>query len=180
MDRNRDKAGRRFLAPGREKGFTLTEVVTAIFIFMVGIVGVISLFAAAAVLSKGARDKALSALVIQEVISRIDLDLKRGGYRDANGALTAIEDGTIPGHERYKYRAEFVEDGLSSQSMVVAQIHLTWMEKGKERGESFDYVFRPGPEISDTIELFNSDRYDPGKPNPQSGNDDPESDGGGD
>ena len=42
----------------RMRGFTLMEVIMAVFIFLTGIVGVISLFAAATVLHHSARDKA--------------------------------------------------------------------------------------------------------------------------
>ena len=96
----------------KEEGFTLMEVVTAIFIFLVGIVGVISLFATAAVLHKGARDKTMAALAIQQVLTEIDLKLKSGEFRDEKGDLKPVVDGRVYGYERYRYQVKFKEEDV--------------------------------------------------------------------
>lgn len=152
MSMSRRRIGR------RAGGFTLAEVLVAVMVFLIGIVGIISLFAAAAVLHKGARDKTLSALAIQEVITQIRLDLESGAQRDENGNLKDVSEGRVPGYDRYRYEAEFFETGMPDQSMVLARIVLTWREKGRVRGEEFDYVFRPGPAFSRTVAQFNESR----------------------
>ena len=132
-------------------GFTLMEVVTAVFIFLVGIVGVISLFAAAGMLHKSAHSKTMVSLAVHQVITEIDLKLKTGGLREENGELKPVYEGAVPGQDRFTFRVVFEEEDLPGQSMILARVQLTWREKGKERGEAFDYVFRPGPDLGDAI-----------------------------
>ncbi|MFH1998866.1 MAG: prepilin-type N-terminal cleavage/methylation domain-containing protein, partial [Planctomycetota bacterium] len=89
----------------RRSGFTLLEVVAAVFIFLMGVVGVISLFASATVFHKDACDKTLCALLIEQVVDEIDGNLKSGALRDPNGRLRPVKDGTIRGYDRYGYDA---------------------------------------------------------------------------
>ena len=139
-------------------GFTLMEVVTAVFIFLLGIVGVISLFTAAAVFHKGASDRTRVSLALQQVICEIDDRLKRGAYRDAGGELTSCREVGIPGYERMGYEAEFEETGRTGESMVIARVSVTWLERGKTKRETFDHVFRPGPALYDAIADFKADQ----------------------
>lgn len=141
-----------------EKGFTLMEVVTAVFIFLLGIVGVISLFAAAAVFHKGASDKTRVSLALQQVISEIDLHLRRGGSRDGNDELMPVSEGRIPGFKDLGYEAYFEETGLPGDSMVLSRIAITWMERGKVKRETFDYVFRPGAVFSESIDRMEAEQ----------------------
>jgi hypothetical protein len=142
--------------PGAD-GFTLMEVVTAVFIFLVGIVGVISLFAAAGMLHKSAHSKTMVSLAVQQVITEIDLKLKTGELRGDDGELAPVLEGAVSGQERFTYRVVFEEEELPGRSMILARVQLTWREKGKERGEAFDYVFRPGPDLGDTISALRND-----------------------
>lgn len=139
-------------------GFTLMEVVTAVFIFLLGIVGVISLFAAAAVFHKGASDKTRVSLALRHVISEVDERLKAGGDRNAADELMPVREENIPGFENMGYEAEFEETGRAGESMVIARISLTWLERGRMKRETFDHVFRPGLSVSDTILSFKSDQ----------------------
>jgi hypothetical protein len=139
---------------GKRDGFTLMEVITAVFVFLIGIVGVISLFAAAGVFHKGARNKALVSLAVEQVIADIDLQLKNDALRNEKEELKPIKDARVTGFDRFRYDATFTEDGLARYSMVTAEVTLTWREKGKKRGETFDYVFRPGPPMEVTVEAF--------------------------
>jgi len=142
----------------KENGFTLMEVITAVFVFLVGIVGVISLFAAAAVFHKGARDKTIVSLAVQQVISDIELDLKLNPLRDSKGDLKRMEDRPVQGFDQFVYDVEFKEHGISGPSLVTAHVKLAWMEKGKKRGEDFDYVFRPGPRVGAVVDEFLKDK----------------------
>jgi type II secretory pathway component PulJ len=135
----------------RLQGFTLLEVISAVFVFLMGVVGVISLFAAGTALHKGAQDKTLSALVIEQVISQIDTRLSRGDFRGPEGNLQPKVQGFIAGHERYGYEAELREEGSPGRSMVVARVRITWQDKGVMHGEAFDYLFRPGPSFQASV-----------------------------
>lgn len=136
---------------GAARGFTLLEVVTAVFVFLLGVVGVISLFAAATVLHKSARDKTLSSLMIEQVVSEIDAGLKTGAFRTLDGNLMPKAQGSLSGDERYGYEVEFREEDLPGRSMVVARIRVTWRDKGLLQGEEFDYLFRPGPGFRSSV-----------------------------
>jgi Tfp pilus assembly protein PilV len=138
----------------KPRGFTLLEVVTAVFVFLVGIVGVLSLFASATMLHKGARDKTMAALVIQEILSDIDLRLKSGELRGPQGKLLPVMEEEVRGFERYRYKADFIEEADTGGGLVFARIELTWREKGQVRGESFVHFFRPGPEIGASVAAF--------------------------
>ena len=130
------------------------EVTAAVFIFLVGVLGVISLFAAAALLQKSARDKTMVALAVQEVIVEIDYKLKTGSLWDAKGDLISEVEGPLPGRDRYRYRAQLTETVLFEQPVILAHIVLTWRAKGKEQGEAFDYVFQSGPAFSSIVASF--------------------------
>lgn len=139
------------IGPKPEQGFTLLEVVTAVFVFLVGVVGVISLFAAATAFHKGARDKTLSALVIGEVLCEIQDRLARGDFQDQTGLLKSKVEGAIRGSERYGYQVEFVERDVHDNSLIQAKIRVTWQDKGVLHGEAFDYLFRSGQDYNDTV-----------------------------
>ena len=138
----------------KEKGFTLVEIAGAVVIFLTGIVGVISLFAAATMFHKGAIDKTNTVLAIQQVVSELKLRLETGDLRLGSGEIAPKAEGLIFGQDRYRYRAELQELGVPGQSMVQARIHVTWKDRGKERSESFDYVFRPGLDPEGSVEAF--------------------------
>ena len=114
-----------------EGGFTLMEVVTAVFIFLLGIVGVIALFAAAGMLHRSARDKTHVALAVEQVIAEIELKLESGMLDDHNGALKKEVEGDVLGYDRFRYRIYF--DGeIPGRSMIPARLLLVWKEKGKQ------------------------------------------------
>jgi hypothetical protein len=138
----------------KEKGFTLVEIAGAVLIFLTGIVGVISLFAAATMFHKGASDKTNTVLAIQQVVSKLELRLAAGDLRLGSGELSPQAEGVIYGQDRYRYRAELEELGVPGQSMVQATIHVTWKDRGKERSESFHYIFRPGLDAYGSVEAF--------------------------
>lgn len=133
---------------GQRRGFTLLEVVTAVFVFLVGVVGAISLYAAASSFHEGARDKTLTALLIDQVVAEIEERLHAGEFEDAGGALQTRIEGAISGSTRYGYRATFTSLERQGLPLIQARVEVTWKDKGAVRGQAFDYLFRPGPEWS--------------------------------
>lgn len=130
-----------------EAGFTLLEVITAIFIFFCGIVGVLSLFTTALVLHKTSQDRTVSTMAVERIIADVGAMIDAGTLRSAEtGRLKPLSGIPLPGHPDYTYAVDFVEDeeGEATESMVLARIRISWRRRGKEMGESFDYVFRPG------------------------------------
>ena len=123
-------------------GFTLLEVVTAVFIFLLGIVGVISLFTAGTMLHRGARNKARVALAVPWVMQRIEEKIDAAA-REGKAVPEELDE-AIPGFEPFRYRAELA--GLQEEGGAVqARVRILWKEKGRERGVEFDWIFRPGP-----------------------------------
>jgi Tfp pilus assembly protein PilE len=147
-----------------KEGFTLIEVVSAVFIFLLGIVGVLSLFASATMLHKGARDKTMAALVIQEVLTDIEGKLQSGELSKGDGTLFPLVEEEVLGHERYRYEARFEPIGEAEGGMVLAHIALTWKEKGKVRGETFEYIFRSGPAFHASVASFMAEAESAEKP----------------
>lgn len=141
---------------GRAPGFTLLEVVTAVFIFLLGIVGVISLFTAGTMLHRGARNKARVALAVPWVIQRIEQRLDEAA-RDGAGLPDMLEE-VVPGFAPFRYRAVLGRTGTDGEGgAILAEVRILWKEKGRERGEEFDWIFRPGPSEVETVSAFRSE-----------------------
>ncbi len=133
------------LRAGAEGGFTLLEVITAIFIFFCGIVGILSLFTTALVLHKTSHDRTVSTIALERVVSDIGCLIEDGAIQDSEtGEYLPLKRTPLPGYPGYFYSADFqVDEGLEN-GLVQAHIHITWMSRGREMGEYFPYFFRPG------------------------------------
>ena len=130
------------------------EVIAAVFVFLLGIVGILSLFAAAAVLNKSAKMRTDISLVNERVIAEIDQYLKEDPKRDGKGDLLPMDDRPVPNRPRFTYRAKFTEESGTGRRLVTAVMAINWKDKGKERAERFDHVFRPGPSMRSVVERF--------------------------
>jgi len=64
----------------RRRGVTLIEVVIAIFVLSVGILGVMALFPTGYSLSQGAIDRSIGALAARDALARIMIECKRGTF----------------------------------------------------------------------------------------------------
>ncbi len=135
-----------------EGGFTLLEVITAIFIFFCGIVGILSLFTTALVLHKTSHDRTVSTMALERVVSEIGVLIEDGVLTDSDtGEYKPLTKTPLPGYPGYFYSADFesysadfeVDDEMEN-GPVQAHIHITWMSRGREMGEYFPYFFRPG------------------------------------
>jgi len=125
-----------------EAGFTLLEVITAIFIFFCGIVGILSLFTTALMLHKTSLDRTVSALALEQVVAEVSSLLDNGVIKqETAGGYASLAPRPLEGYNGYFYSAEFEEgDG----GYLLAHIRITWKARGVEMGQTFDTVFRSG------------------------------------
>ena len=116
------------------KGFTLLEVVIALAIFAIGMVGVLSLFPVSFGISKRTTDLTEATIYAQQKIE----GLKRQGYDRIMGGYTGIAGGTFPlpddsdSRFKYVYVVSQVSTGLKKISLTVR-----WDEGGKTYDEDF-------------------------------------------
>ncbi len=130
-----------------EAGFTLLEVITAIFIFFCGIVGILSLFTTALVLHKSSQDRTVTAMAMEQVVSVIGTLLdERATGGDERMSLPVLKEVPIEGRPGYSFSVEFEEDPETSagDGVILARIRICWRARGREMGESFEYTYRPG------------------------------------
>jgi type II secretory pathway component PulJ len=130
-------------ADGSEAGFTLLEVITAIFIFFCGIVGILSLFTTALMLHKTSLDRTVSALTLEQAVAEVGMLLDEGVLLDrATGEVRPLESRPLKGYPGYFFSAEF--EGDEDGGGLMARIRISWKARGIEMSESFDYAFRSG------------------------------------
>lgn len=128
-----------------EGGFTLLEVITAIFIFFCGIVGILSLFTTALVLHKTSHDQTVSTMALERIVSEIGVLIEDGALTDSDtGEYKPLEKTPLSGYSGYFYSADFEVADDVENGLVQAHIRITWMSRGREMGEYFFYYFRPG------------------------------------
>ncbi len=127
-----------------QAGFTLMEVITAIFIFFCGIMGVLSLFTTAVALHKTAKDRTVTALVLEQVVGEIRSQVEDGLLlQDEDGRFEPVEGQPLAGHPGYTYSASFEETGdEEGEGAVLARISIGWKSRGRDVKENFVSVFR--------------------------------------
>ena len=129
-------------ACGSEAGFTLLEVITAIFIFFCGIVGILSLFTTALMLHKTSLDRTVSTLTLEQAVAEVGTLLDEGALLDrSTGEVKPLESRPLAGYPGYFFSADFEED---EDGVMMARIRISWKARGIEMGETFDYAFRSG------------------------------------
>jgi|GEM_PF-2414009 len=128
-----------------ERGFTLLEVITALFIFLCGVVGIISLFTTALVLHKTSHDRTVTAFALEQAVSKVARMLDDGGLRDpSTGLLKALDKVPLDGHPGFFFSATFQESAEEGTDTILASIDISWRARGREMKETFAFCFRPG------------------------------------
>lgn len=128
-------------ADRRRSGFTLLEVMAAMVIFLVGIVGVLALFASGLAIHRTATQRAVVAAASEDVRARIEALL---ADLPANVDLPKVERVPVEGHVGYYYSAVLTPDpDRGIEGGVLAQVRVFTLEAGAERGEAFTVFTRP-------------------------------------
>ncbi len=126
----------------REDGFTLMEVLAALTVFLVGIVGVVSLFTSGTILHQSSQKLAVTTDIIEQLFLQIENELP-AHYSASGSEQNSVEQGLrpVPGREGYSfaYSITQADDALSYRVEVV----IVWKEGGQERTHAAHAVF-PG------------------------------------
>lgn len=144
---------------GDQAGFTLMEVITAIFIFFCGIMGVLSLFTTAVALHKTAKDRTVTSLAMEQVKSEVGTLLENEMVpRDEDGRFDSLAGRAVAGHPGYTYSVSFEEtDDEGEDGAVLARISIVWKSRGQDVKETFETVFRAGKGMRQAVLKLRSD-----------------------
>ena len=135
----------------RAAGFTLIEVMAALTIFMVGIVGVLALLASGLALHRDAMRKATVAIASDDVRGRVEAWLATAGQSDS-AELPKIEGLPVEGYNGYFYSADLAVDPQQGpKGGVVAKVFVYGRDLGKQRGSEFLLFVRPGEQSGPAI-----------------------------
>jgi prepilin-type N-terminal cleavage/methylation domain-containing protein len=133
----------------RTRGFTLFEIIAAMAIFLVGIVGILSLLTAAAAMQKEAVDLSTAGMIADELVASVRAELSRGAERDpSTGRVKPWPERPVPGHDGYFYDVRFAEDPVSEDTPLKVEVRVFWKSAQKKRGTSFASFVVPKPEFS--------------------------------
>ena len=126
-----------------EAGFTLVEVLIAMMIMVVGMIGVFALFAASLELQKEATERMDVALNLSAVMSQVQADLAERVEAKGKGATSLSgQKFPVPGNDSYSYRVtlEPIPDDLSGRGFF-CRVEIIARYRGEER--VYDMGYRP-------------------------------------
>lgn len=129
--------------PARHRGFTLLEVMAALTIFMVGVVGVLALFATGLALHQDATERTIVGLASDEVRGEVLASLE--GLIDGQSTLPVFRDVAVKGRRGYYFDADLMidpDEGL--EGGVMAKVFVYTLDAGQKRGEKFTLFVSPG------------------------------------
>ena len=116
-------------------GFTLVEILVALFVMLVGISSAFALFAAATALHKRATDQTSAAVIAESIFSQVQSELTAGVE------LSKIRKGNYmpKGYEEYKYDLEIVAvDDYENE--VFVKLTVIWRKRGMGRKQEFSTI----------------------------------------
>ena len=116
-----------------QEGFTLVEVLVAVCIFMLGILGVIALFGSAAKSGRQAADETNAALLAQTVVAELRSQVNAGHK------ITAVIERSHDDFPGYKYSVEAVELDDGDREYYV-EIDIFWKRRSRVRSEKFKTI----------------------------------------
>jgi len=125
-----------------EAGFSLVEVLIAMMILVVGMIGIFALFAASLELQKEATERMDVVMNLSAVMARVEEDLaERAGQSGGPSSLSG-EKFPVPGNEGYSYRVtlEPIPDDPSGRGFF-CRVEILAMYRGQER--SYDMGYTP-------------------------------------
>jgi type II secretory pathway pseudopilin PulG len=118
-----------------EEGFTLVEILVALFVMLVGISSAFALFAAATALHKRATDQTSAAVIAESVFSQIQSELTAGvELSDIRKADLMPKE-----YESYKYDLELVPVDVYENEIYV-KLTVTWRKRGTGRKQEFSTI----------------------------------------
>lgn len=156
-------ARRSVLRDARTRGFTLLEVMAALVIFMVGIVGVLALFATGLGLHQDATQRTIVAIATEEVRTRVEEALEDLTAPDA--VLPEFREVAVKGRPGYFFDVDLeVDSDLGLAGGVMAKVFVYTREAGVKDGERFTLFVTPGRSPENLIRKARGEKIDPPSP----------------
>jgi len=120
---------------GSERGFTLVEILVALFVMLVGISSAFALFAAATALHKRATDQTSAAVIAESIFSQLQSELTAGVE------LSDIRKANLmpKGYEGYRHDIELVPIDPYENEIYVRLV-ITWLKRGTGREQEFSTI----------------------------------------
>ncbi len=132
------KSSRRVLA-ARRSGFTIVEVVLAMFVLLIGMTSILGLLSFGAALARTASLRSGAANAIEAIVADLEENLFPPVEIDeleVAGEPRAISDQPVPGHEGLRYSARATpHPGQALEYRV--DIEITWSTSQGKRSKSF-------------------------------------------
>ena len=126
-----------------ERAFTLLEVMAAMVVFLVGVTGILGLFATGLALHRDATHKTMVAIASDEVRARVEEALAEA-VLDAGAELPVLEQMPIEGYPGYLYTATLTpEADEGAAGGVLADVFVYTVDAGQQKGERFKLYVRP-------------------------------------
>lgn len=128
-------------------GFTLLEVMASMVVFLIGVVGILALFATGLAVHRDASQRTMVSIASDEVRSLVMEQLI--GLTGEGVVLPTLNAVPLPGYPGYFYDAGLVpdqQDGVDGG--ILADVYVYTRDAGQVRGERFKLFVRPnaGPE----------------------------------
>lgn len=117
----------------RNSGFTLTEVMIAIVVFSVGLLGIAQTLVVVIHTNLTARQMTTATILAQAALE----DIHRLGYAAADSAATTSDYGSMPNFAAYK-RVTTISPDQPDVGMKTATITVSW--QGDRRSLSFSTI----------------------------------------
>lgn len=122
----------------RQRGFTLIEVMAAIFVFMIGVVGVLGLLAAGARLHQESQQLVVTNDVAEEVLLLSQRELAERAPGAGDSLPEPPPPHPVPSRPEMLFSWKVVP--AADSSLYLLRVEVDWMEHGKLRTTSFERV----------------------------------------
>jgi prepilin-type N-terminal cleavage/methylation domain-containing protein len=116
-------------------GFTLIEILVALFVMLIGLSSAFTLFAAATAMHKRATDQSMVAIMADSIFSEVESKLTSG----VELSRISRSDARFPRYEGYRYDLLLVPMD-DNEDEVYMRLSIRWKTQGKERSQVFSTI----------------------------------------
>jgi len=132
------------------RGVSLIEILVAVFIFLVAVIGIIPVISSTLTGSREANQRAIAAALAQEKLE----ELRNSEYDSIASGQDVNDQGDPVGLDEYGneggiyYRSWEVEDGAPMVGAKTVTVTVTWTEHRVNTYEMSTIIARPYPELN--------------------------------
>lgn len=123
------------------RGFTLIEVMVALGVLVIGVTGILAIFAAAASTHRRALEETTAAIIAGSVIA----EQRAAFVRNKFGEPVAIKEEPVPGYELYSCTVTPTilarEPATGRTVQLYLEVGVHFMSRGRKRTISYRTVF---------------------------------------